>query len=193
MRGPRRASRCVFLRERRTDPEAELAIVIGKAGTDISRERALDYVFGYSIGLDTSLRGMEPPSQRKSIDTYATLGPWIVTKDEVPDPDHVSSRLFINDTLAQEADTDNFAFDVRTIVRNISSSYTLYPGDVIMAGTPPQFQRIAPGDRIRVEFENVGDMSIIESGLRQRLVQSVPRRCHPPSAARMDAHRAFAN
>lgn len=146
--------------DRRTDPEAELAIVIGRTGTQIARDRALEYVFGYAIGLDTSLRGMEPPSQRKSIDTYATLGPWIVTKDEIPDPDDVASRLEINGELAQETSTKNFAFDVRSIVANASAFYTLYPGDVIMAGTSPQFKRIVPGDRVHVWFDGIGEMTV---------------------------------
>jgi 2,4-didehydro-3-deoxy-L-rhamnonate hydrolase len=113
--------------DRRTDPEAELAIVIGRTGTDIPRERALDHIFGYAIGLDTSLRGLEPPSMRKSIDTYASLGPWVVTRDEIADPDNVASRLAINGDLIQEANTKNFAFDVRAIVVHASAFFTLYP------------------------------------------------------------------
>jgi 2,4-didehydro-3-deoxy-L-rhamnonate hydrolase len=145
---------------RRTDPEAELAIVIGRTGTDIKREDAFDHIFGYSIGLDTSLRGTELPSARKSIDTYATLGPWIVTRDEIANPDAIASTLWINNAIAQEANTDNFAFDVRTIVADASSFFTLYPGDVIMAGTPPQFKRIVAGDVVDVEFAGIGKMHV---------------------------------
>lgn len=144
--------------DRRTDPEAELGIVIGKTATDIPHAQALDYVFGYTIGLDVSLRGIESPSSRKSIDTYALMGPWIATRDEVPDPDRLASTLSINGKVIQEANTSNFAFDVRTLIAHASSFYTLYPGDVIMAGTPPQFEPIRPGDRVAVMFERIGEM-----------------------------------
>jgi 2-keto-4-pentenoate hydratase/2-oxohepta-3-ene-1,7-dioic acid hydratase in catechol pathway len=146
--------------DRRTDPEAELSIIIGRTGTDIPRDSALDYVFGYAIGLDTSLRGLELASARKSIDTYATLGPWIVTRDEISDPDNVASRLSINGKIAQEGNTSNFAFDIRTLIVNASTFFTLYPGDIIMAGSPPQFKRIVPGDCLDIFFEGIGEMQV---------------------------------
>src|SRR5207245_257371 len=74
--------------ERRNEHEVELAIIFGKQGSDIPREKALDYVIGYSIGLDMTARGPEDRSFRKSIDTYSVLGPWLVTADEIPDPDN---------------------------------------------------------------------------------------------------------
>ena len=150
--------------DRRTDPEVELSIVIGKKGTDISREQAFDYVFGYTIGLDMSLRGMESPSSRKSIDTYALLGPWIVTRDEIADPDNLQSGLTVNDQTLQKANTRDFAFDVRSIIAHASTFYTLHPGDVIMAGTPAMFGKVVPGDRMVAEFEGIGQMSIAVRG-----------------------------
>lgn len=146
--------------ERRTDPEVELSIVIGKKGTDISPSHAMDYVFGYTIGLDMSLRGAESPSSRKSIDTYALLGPWIVTRDEIANPDLLEGRLSINDRVAQTSNTRDFAFDVRSIISQVSSFYTLYPGDIIMAGSPAMFERVVPGDQMSVEFEGIGKMNI---------------------------------
>ena len=129
---------------RRNDPEAELAIVMGKTGTDIAEEEALDYVFGYSIGLDMSLRGPEPASSRKSIDSYAVLGPWITTADDIADPDNLSTRLYVDGDILQEANTNMLAFGVRQIIANASSYFTLYPGDVIMAGTAASFAPHSP-------------------------------------------------
>ena len=150
--------------DRRTDPEVELSIVIGTKGTDIPRERAFDHVFGYTIGLDMSLRGSESPSSRKSIDSYALLGPWIVTRDEISDPDNLESGLTVNDQLLQKANTRDFAFDVRSVIAHASTFYTLHPGDVIMAGTPAMFGRVVPGDRMVTEFEGIGRMDIAVRG-----------------------------
>ncbi|MDX1482952.1 MAG: fumarylacetoacetate hydrolase family protein [Alphaproteobacteria bacterium] len=146
--------------DRRNDPEAELTVVIGTGGTDIPREAALDHVFGYCIGLDISLRGTESPSSRKSIDSYAVLGPWIVTKDELPDPDNVENSLRVNGQLVHEANTRDFAFDVATLIAHASSFYTLYPGDVIMAGTPAISEPVHPGDVISARFEGIGEMTV---------------------------------
>jgi 2-keto-4-pentenoate hydratase/2-oxohepta-3-ene-1,7-dioic acid hydratase in catechol pathway len=146
--------------DRRNDPEAELTIVIGKGGTDIPREAAFEHVFGYCIGLDVSLRGPESPSSRKSIDSYAVLGPWIVTRDELPDPDNVDNTLMVNDRLMHEANTRDFAFDVATVLAHVSSFYTLHPGDVIMAGTPAISEPVKDGDIIRASFEGIGEMTV---------------------------------
>jgi 2-keto-4-pentenoate hydratase/2-oxohepta-3-ene-1,7-dioic acid hydratase in catechol pathway len=146
--------------DRRTDPEAELTIVIGRTGADISLDDALSYVFGYTIGLDMTLRGNESPSSRKSLDTYALVGPWIATQDEIPDPDKVTSMLSINGRIVQQASTADFAFDVRSIIAHASSYYTLYPGDLIMAGTPAQFEQVRPGDIIVTTFAGLGTMEV---------------------------------
>ncbi|MGE5780887.1 MAG: fumarylacetoacetate hydrolase family protein, partial [Hyphomicrobiales bacterium] len=87
--------------ERRNEHEVELAIIFGKQGSDIPREKALDYVIGYSIGLDMTARGPEDRSFRKSIDTYSVLGPWMVTADEIPDPDNVPLTISVNGELKQ--------------------------------------------------------------------------------------------
>ncbi len=92
------------------------------------------------------------------------LGPWIVTRDEIADPDNLESGLTVNDQLLQKANTRDFAFDVRSIISHASTFYTLHPGDVIMAGTPAMFGRVVPGDRMVTEFEGIGRMDIAVRG-----------------------------
>jgi 2-keto-4-pentenoate hydratase/2-oxohepta-3-ene-1,7-dioic acid hydratase in catechol pathway len=146
--------------DRRIDPEAELAIVIGKTGTDIAEADAMDHVFGYAIGLDMSMRGPEPASARKSIDSYAVLGPWIATADEVPDPDAIATRLYVDGEILQDANTSQLAFGVRALVAHTSSYFTLYPGDVIMAGTAASFAPIHPGSVMIADFAGIGRMTV---------------------------------
>lgn len=146
--------------DRRNDPEAEFSVVIGKECTDIPRETALDYVFGYCIGLDMTLRGSESASSRKSIDSYAVVGPWIVTRDELPDPDAVATTLYVNGEILAQANTTDLAFDIRSLIAHASTFYTLYPGDVIMAGTPASFAPIKAGDVMVADFEGIGRMEV---------------------------------
>lgn len=146
--------------DRRNDPEAELAIIIGKSGTDIAEESALKHVFGYAIGLDMSLRGPEPASSRKSIDSYAVLGPWITTADEIADANKIATRLWVDGEILQDANTDQLAFGVSSIIANASRFYTLYPGDIIMAGTASSFAPIHPGSMMVAEFTGLGRMEV---------------------------------
>ena len=147
--------------DRRSDPEAELTIIIGKAGTDISQDDAMDHVFGYCIGLDMTLRGKESPSSRKSIDTYALLGPWIVTSDELPDPDSVDTLLEVNGETVQRSNTRDLAFNMREIIAHASSFYTLLPGDAIMVGTPVGFAPVKVGDRVVADFAGIGRLDVV--------------------------------
>lgn len=146
--------------ERRTDPEAELTIVIGKPGSNVPLAEAMDHIFGYCIGLDMTLRGKESPSSRKSIDTYAVLGPWIATRDEIADPDAIDTELAINDRLIQGANTRDLAFNIREIVAHASTFYTLHPGDLIMVGTPVGFEQVRDGDTMTATFQGIGFMKI---------------------------------
>ena len=150
--------------DRRTDPEAEFTYVIGKQGTDIPPEKVMDYVFGYTIGIDMSLRGSEPPSTRKSIDGYAMVGPWIVTPDELPDPDNIDFTLTVNGELRQKSNTNNMEFGVVAIISHLSKFFTLYPGDIIMAGSPLGFDPVRPGDKLVAEFEHIGKMPFVIRG-----------------------------
>ena len=146
--------------DRRTDPEAELTIIIGKAGSQIAEADAFQHIFGYCIGLDMTLRGKESPSSRKSLDTYAVLGPWIVTADEMTDPDSLDMRFDLNGHRVQEANTRDLAFGIAAIVAHASRFYTLHPGDAIMVGTPVGFEPVKPGDLMRAEFAQIGAMDV---------------------------------
>src|SRR5215472_13368513 len=123
--------------ERCNDHEAELVMVIGKAGSDIPRARALDHVAGYCLGLDMTVRGREDRSFRKSIDGYAVLGPWMVTADEIADPDAVPLSLTVNGETRQNSNTKMLIYDCRRLIEFASSFYTLYPGDVIVCRSSP--------------------------------------------------------
>jgi 2,4-diketo-3-deoxy-L-fuconate hydrolase len=134
--------------ERRNDHEAEIVMVIGKTGSDIPRARALDYVAGYCLGLDMTVRGREDRSFRKSIDGYAVLGPWMVTADEIADPDALPLSLMVNGETRQDSDTNMLIYDCRRLIEFASSFYTLYPGDLIYTGTPEGVGPVKPGDII---------------------------------------------
>src|SRR5262249_55426588 len=102
--------------ERRNEHEVELAIVFGKQGGDIPRDKALDYVVGYCIGLDMTARGPEDRSFRKSIDTYSVLGPWLVTADEIADPDNVPLTISVNGEVKQNSSTKQMIYDCRKLI-----------------------------------------------------------------------------
>ena len=143
--------------ERRTDHEAEFAIVIGQTAANLSEADALDCVAGYSIGLDITLRGSEERSFRKSIDSYTVLGPWLVTKDEIADPDDVAFQLRVNGNLRQDAKTDDMIFSCRKLISLASKFYTLYPGDVILTGAPAGVGQIVSGDIISINCGAIGE------------------------------------
>ncbi|NJN40214.1 MAG: fumarylacetoacetate hydrolase family protein [Gammaproteobacteria bacterium] len=146
--------------DRRNDHEVELALVIGKQGTHIPRERALEHVCGYAIGLDMTVRGPEVPSFRKSIDTYSVLGPWLVTSDEIANPNDLALTLAVNGEVRQQASTRLLDFDCERLIEFASSFYTLYPGDVIMTGTPAGVGPVQPGDLILAEIAGIGRMEV---------------------------------
>ena len=110
--------------------------------------------------MDMTLRGAESASSRKSIDSYAVLGPWMVTADEIPDPDDIDIALFINGKPLQESSTRDLAFGIAELIAHASTFYTLHPGDVIMAGSPLGFEPCAPGDIMVAEFERIGRMEV---------------------------------
>ncbi len=146
--------------DRRSDQEVEFVIIIGKQGTDIHQDDALDYIAGYTLGLDMSLRGPEDRSFRKSIDGHAVLGPWMVTADEVPDPDNVSFKGFVNDELRQDAHTKDLIYGIRRLIEFASSFYTIYPGDVYYTGSPAGVGQVYPGDVIHAECGLIGPFDI---------------------------------
>lgn len=146
--------------DRRNDHEAELAIIIGKSGTNIPRDRALDHVAGYAIGLDMTVRGPELVCFRKSIDTYSVLGPWLVTKDEVPDPGRLDLKLWVNGAIRQNSNTRYLVYDVPRLIEFTTSYYSVQPGDIIMSGTPSGVGPVKPGDVMTVEIERIGRMEV---------------------------------
>jgi 2-keto-4-pentenoate hydratase/2-oxohepta-3-ene-1,7-dioic acid hydratase in catechol pathway len=146
--------------ERRNDHEVELAVVIGREANRVSRAEALDYVCGYAIGLDMTLRGPELPSFRKSIDTYSVLAPWLVTRDEVPDPGDLELWLTVNGEPRQRSRTSRMVYDVPRLIEYASSFYTLHPGDLIFSGTPEGVGPVKPGDQIRAGIERIGEFTI---------------------------------
>jgi 2,4-diketo-3-deoxy-L-fuconate hydrolase len=146
--------------DRRTDHELELVVIIGKQGTDISDENALDHIAGYCLGLDMVVRGPQDRSLRKSMDGYAVLGPWMVTADEVPNVDDVPLSLKVNDALRQQCNTKDLVFGFRKLIEYASSYYTLYPGDCFYSGTTSGVGPVKPGDVITVESPLIGTMNV---------------------------------
>jgi len=121
--------------DRRNDHEIELVAIIGKPGTNIREEDALQHIAGYTLGLDMTLRGPEERSLRKSIDSYTVLGPWLVTADEFGDPADIGISLTVNGEPRQKARTKDLILSVRALIAFASQYYTLQPGDVLMTGT----------------------------------------------------------
>ena len=146
--------------EARNDHEMELAVVIGKTGTNISIENARSYIAGYAIGLDMTTRGKELQSFRKSADTYAVLGPWLVTADEIPDPNNLDLKISVNGEIRQNSNTQELVYNVEKLIEYTSKRYTLYPGDIIMTGTPDGVGPVEPGDVMTCELEGVGIMDV---------------------------------
>jgi 2-keto-4-pentenoate hydratase/2-oxohepta-3-ene-1,7-dioic acid hydratase in catechol pathway len=146
--------------DRRNDHEVELGVVIGKTANNVSRAQAMDYIAGYSIALDMTVRGTEDRSLRKSIDSYAVLGPWLVTPDEIPDPGNLEFSIKVNGELRQHANTKDLIFDIPKLIEYASSFYTLHPGDIIMTGTPEGVGPVKPGDVMHAEFEGIGSMDV---------------------------------
>jgi len=146
--------------DRRNDHEVELAVIIGKGGSFISREAALDHVLGYAIGLDMTTRGPEFPGFRKSLDSFAVLGPWITTKDEIADPNRLDLSIRVNGEMRQSSNTRLLIFDVQRLIEYASRFYTLHPGDIIMTGTPEGVSEVKPGDRMEAIIEGLGTLTI---------------------------------
>jgi len=146
--------------ERRNDHEVELALVIGKRGSKIPREKALEYVCAYSIGLDMTVRGPELQCFRKSIDTYSVLGPWLATADEIGDPNDLDLSIRVNGELRQNSSTKYLVYDVERLIEFASAMYTLHPGDIIMTGTPAGVSPVKPGDLLHAYVQGVGESDI---------------------------------
>jgi 2-keto-4-pentenoate hydratase/2-oxohepta-3-ene-1,7-dioic acid hydratase in catechol pathway len=146
---------------RRIDHECELAVIVGRQGRDIGREHYRDYVFGYSCLIDAVIRGKEERVTRKGFDTFCPVGPWIVTADEIGEAAaSLQGRLWVNGELKQDANTRDLVLDIPGMVEMASSVMTLYPGDIIATGTPAGVGPMRAGDKVRIEFERVGSMTL---------------------------------
>ena len=146
--------------DRRNDHEAELAVVIGRTVDKITRDQAMSAVAGYAIGLDMTVRGSEDRSFRKSIDSYAVLGPWLVTADEIDEPGNLDFELSVNGETRQKSNTSHLIYDIPRLIEYAASFYTLHPGDIIMTGTPAGVGPVTDGDVMVVEFERIGRMEV---------------------------------
>jgi len=146
--------------DRRTDHEVELCVVIGKTASHVSKAEALEYVAGYTIGLDITIRGTEDRSFRKSVDTHSVLGPWLVTADEIQDPGDLDLEIAVNGDQRQKSNTSRLILGVPELIELASSFYTLYPGDVIFTGTPEGVSPIEAGDEIVATIEKIGTMRV---------------------------------
>ena len=146
--------------ENRNDHEIELVAVIGRKGNRIKREDALKYVAAYSIGLDMTLRGPQFAGFRKSIDSYAVLGPWIVTADEFGDPSDIGLKISVNGETRQDSRTKYLIYDIPRLIEFTTSFYTIEPGDLLYTGTPAGVGPVKAGDVMTAEIERIGTMSI---------------------------------
>jgi 2,4-didehydro-3-deoxy-L-rhamnonate hydrolase len=151
------------------DYEAELAVFIGRRASAVPTGAALDHVAGYTCANDVSSRSLQFRSSQwllgKAIDTFLPLGPYLVTADEVPDPQALGIRCLVNGELRQSSDTGQMVFGVAELVSFASRTITLEPGDVLVTGTPsgvgmaadpPRY--LGPGDRMRVEIDGLGEL-----------------------------------
>lgn len=140
--------------------ECELGVVIGKEGRNIAVADALGHIFGYACLMDMTIRGKEERVFRKSYDSFTPVGPWIVTADEVGDPRALQMKLWVNDVLRQDANTRDLIVGIAEMIALASTASTLYPGDLIATGTPAGVGPLAAGDRVRIEIERVGTMTL---------------------------------
>ncbi len=160
------------LASHQVDYECELAVIIGKRAKNVSKADALDYVLGYTCANDVSARdwqrewGGSQWCRGKSFDTFCPLGPWIVTADEIPNPNALQIKTIINGEVLQDWNTNDMIFDVPTLIEFLSGSTTLLPGTVILTGTPhgvgmarePK-RWLVPGDNVTIEIEGVGKLT----------------------------------
>lgn len=161
-----------FLRSDQVDYEGELAVVIGKRGKNVPRERALDYVLGYTCANDVSARdwqmkrGGSQWMRGKSFDTFCPLGPCLVTPEDIPNPNALGIKTVLNGQTVQDWHTGDMIFDVPALIAFLSASTTLLPGTVILTGTPQGVGMartpplwLQPGDVVSVEVENIGTLT----------------------------------
>lgn len=146
--------------DRRIDHEVELAFVMGEETKDADNEEAWGNIFGYTILLDISVRGDQDRSNRKSYDTFTVVGPYVVTPDEVGDPQDLDLELAVNGEVRQSDNTSDMVYTCADVVQYASIGATLDVGDVITTGTPEGVGPLRDGDTVEAEIENVGALSV---------------------------------
>jgi len=152
------------------DYEAELAVIIGKKCKNVSKENVEDYIFGYTICNDISARDIQTKHVQwhkgKSFDTFCPVGPYIVHKSNISFPPNLEIKSYVNNELRQNSNVNQLIFDIPTIISDLSSGITLFPGDIILTGTPagvgagfkpPRY--LKPGDKIECYIENIGTLA----------------------------------
>lgn len=143
--------------------ECELAVVIGKHGYRVPKERAMDIVRGYTVANDYAIRDYlenwyRPNLRVKNRDGCTPLGPWLVDRDDVPDPMNLKLATRVNGVTTQQGTTADMIFDIPTLIAYLSSFMTLNPGDVILTGTPEGLADVRPGDVVETEIEGIGTL-----------------------------------
>ncbi|MEL3960287.1 fumarylacetoacetate hydrolase family protein [Lysinibacillus endophyticus] len=152
------------------DYEGELAVVIGKVGKNIAKNQALDYIFGYTIANDITARDLQDRHKQyflgKSLDGSCPLGPYVVTKDEIPNPQNLTIVTKVNGAIRQNGSTKDMVFSVEELVSILSQYVTLEPGDVILTGTPAGVGKgmtppvyLKAGDEVKISIEGIGTLS----------------------------------
>ncbi|GAB2901866.1 fumarylacetoacetate hydrolase family protein [Paralcaligenes sp. KSB-10] len=141
--------------------ECELAVVIGRTASKVSRDQAYEYVAGYTVANDYALRDYlenwyRPNLRVKSRDTCTPLGPWLVERDDVPDPMNLNLRTTVNGVETQRGNTRDMVFGIPALIEYFSSFMTLSPGDLILTGTPDGIVNVKPGDEVVTEIEGIG-------------------------------------
>jgi 2-keto-4-pentenoate hydratase/2-oxohepta-3-ene-1,7-dioic acid hydratase in catechol pathway len=154
--------------DRRIDHEVEVVAVIGKECFQIDEAEALDYIFGYCIGLDMSVRGTEDRSWRKSYDSFTVLGPYVVTADEIQNPAGLDLSLEVNGTQRQSSNTKALIYSIPKLIAYASAGYRLYPGDVIMTGTPEGVGPVVDGDLVTSRVTGLGMLTVKVTSARKR-------------------------
>lgn len=148
----------------RVDPEAELAVIVGRKGSGISEEEAESFIAGYTILNDVTARDIQsadialshPWFRSKSIDTFCPMGPFVVLPDEIKEPVELDIELRVNGELRQKDNTRNLTFKIPYVISWLSRYLTLVPGDIIAMGTPEGMKPVSPGDLIEITIEKIG-------------------------------------
>lgn len=144
--------------------EAELVVVIGKTARRVSRDYAMEYVQGYTLCNDYAIRDYlenyyRPNLRVKSHDTLSPIGPYIIDRDDVDDPQNLGLRTLVNGVVRQEGSTRDMIFDIPFLIEYLSAFMTLQPGDMISTGTPKGLSDVVPGDEVVIEIEQVGQLT----------------------------------